>query len=86
MKNITANHAKTRFGELLMNVQKSPVQIDKNGRPVAVVMSIEDYQATEKLKEAWFAQRMADAESEIKSRQLIDSDRAWESILEGLDQ
>lgn len=50
MEILTANKAKTHFGELLMKVQKEPVQIDKNGKPTAVVVSIEDYEAAEEIK------------------------------------
>jgi prevent-host-death family protein len=44
MKSITASEAKTRFGELLDNAQREPVTVSKQGRPVAVMMSIHDYE------------------------------------------
>ena len=39
MKTYSAKHAKEHFGELMDNVQREPVTIEKYGRPVAVVMS-----------------------------------------------
>ncbi len=44
METLTANRAKTQFGELLMKVQKSPVNVTRNGKSVAVVVSSEEYQ------------------------------------------
>lgn len=43
-KTLPAAEAKTNFGALLDTVRREPVTISKNGRPVAVIMSIEDYE------------------------------------------
>jgi prevent-host-death family protein len=43
MQSIAAKEAKTHFGELMDTVQREPVSIKKYGRPVAVVMSAEQY-------------------------------------------
>ena len=50
MTSMTANAAKTRFGELLDTAQREPVTIEKHGRPVAVVMSMAAYEEAEALK------------------------------------
>ncbi len=50
MQNISANDAKSRFGELLDNARREPVTIEKHGRPVAVIMSTEDYNELERIK------------------------------------
>ncbi|MCO5135494.1 MAG: type II toxin-antitoxin system Phd/YefM family antitoxin [Phyllobacteriaceae bacterium] len=39
MKHFTATEAKNRFGELIDEVNNSPVVIRKNGRDVAVLLS-----------------------------------------------
>ena len=44
MISFTATDAKNRFGELLEAAHRAPVEIDKKGRPVAVLLSFEDYQ------------------------------------------
>jgi prevent-host-death family protein len=44
MITIPATEAKNRFGELLEAVQRSPVEIAKKGRAVAVVISAGEYQ------------------------------------------
>jgi prevent-host-death family protein len=40
----TAKEAKNNFGRLLDEARISPVSINKNGKRVAVLMSIEDYE------------------------------------------
>jgi len=43
MKAIAAREAKNRFGSLMDTAQREPVAIEKHGRPVAVLMSVEEY-------------------------------------------
>lgn len=43
MKTMSAREAKNSFGVLLDAAQAGPVQVQKHGRPVAVVMSVEEY-------------------------------------------
>lgn len=43
MTTIPATEAKNRFGELLEAIQRSPVEIAKKGRAVAVVISVGEY-------------------------------------------
>ena len=44
MTTISATEAKLHFGALVDTAQKEPVTIEKQGRPVAVVISFEEYQ------------------------------------------
>ncbi|RJT44255.1 type II toxin-antitoxin system Phd/YefM family antitoxin [Rahnella woolbedingensis] len=37
MKSLSANEVKTQFGDVLLSVQREPVQINRNGKPVAVM-------------------------------------------------
>ncbi|MBD2782207.1 type II toxin-antitoxin system Phd/YefM family antitoxin [Xenorhabdus sp. 42] len=50
MEIIPAQLAKNQFGDLLMKVQREPVQINKHGKPVAVVISPEEYDLYTNLK------------------------------------
>lgn len=50
MDALSANEAKTHFGDMLLKAQRAPVQINKNGKPVAVVISMEEYEGIEALK------------------------------------
>ena len=42
MKIMTARDAKTHFGEFLDTMQREPVIVTKNNRPVGIMLSIED--------------------------------------------
>jgi len=42
VKTMTARDAKTHFGEFLDTMQREPVMITKNNRPVGIMLSIED--------------------------------------------
>lgn len=44
MKEITAKDAKNRFGQLLQSAQRGPVRVTRNGRPVGVVMSVQQFE------------------------------------------
>jgi prevent-host-death family protein len=43
-KTLSAREAKNRFGYLIDMARQEPISIEKHGRPVVVVMSIEDYE------------------------------------------
>jgi prevent-host-death family protein len=42
MKTMTAREAKTHFGEFLDAMQREPVLVTKNNRPVGIMLSIQD--------------------------------------------
>ena len=44
MKEIAAKDAKNRFGQLLESAQQGPVRVTRNGRPVGVVMSVQQFE------------------------------------------
>ena len=53
MEICNASDAKREFGEILLKAQKEPVGINKNGKPVAVVVSASEYEELQFLKEQW---------------------------------
>ena len=62
MQSLTANEAKTKFGTMLINVQNEPIEILKNGTPVAVVLSLREYQRLEELKMELVKARFTDSD------------------------
>lgn len=44
MKTMSAKDAKNSFGLLLDQARAEPVEVQKHGRPVVVVMSVEEFQ------------------------------------------
>jgi len=45
MITITAVEAQNRFGQLLDTAQREPVAITRHGRPVAMLMAVEEFEA-----------------------------------------
>jgi prevent-host-death family protein len=43
MKSLSAREAKYNFGRLIDTARAAPVVIEKHGRPVVVVLSVEEY-------------------------------------------
>ncbi len=48
---LNASDAKREFGDVLLKAQKAPVKINKNGKPVAVVVSATEYAQLEILRD-----------------------------------
>ena len=80
MKALSANEAKTQFGNLLLNAQREPVQINKNGKPVAVMMSIEDYKSIEALKLSLLQDRAKKAKQDSK---IVDGATFFQELVSG---
>lgn len=72
MRTMTAKEAKNHFGELLMEAQKAPVTIEKNGKPVAVVYSMEWHEAAEEAKLDWLQRAVAEAIAEADRGEVIE--------------
>ena len=83
MQSLTANTAKTKFGDLLMKVQREPIQINKNGSPVAVMMSCEEYEQLEALKLMVVKSRFEQAEADALSDKLVDGDDFMNALNQG---
>ena len=81
MKALTANEAKTQFGDMLMSVQRAPVQISKNGKPVAVMVSVEDYEKMEDLKMQMLKDRVQRAKAEIEAGTTTVGDPFFDELL-----
>ncbi len=64
---ISATEAKNKFGEALENALKKPVKIEKNGRAVAVLLSLEEFERLESIEDAWW---ITQAELSIKEGSL----------------
>lgn len=80
MDALTANEAKTQFGDMLLKAQRSPVQINKNGKPIAVVVSMEEYEGIEALKLRLLQSRALQAKSDIEAGNTIDGEAFFDAL------
>ena len=62
MKMASATDIKNHFGQYLERSVLEPVIIGKTGRPVAVILSIRDYERLSTLEDQYWAQRAAQSE------------------------
>lgn len=83
MDTLSANEAKTQFGDMLIKAQRAPVQINKNGKPVAVVVSIDEYESTEALKLQLLQVRAAQAKADIETGNTVDGDAFFDDLESG---
>ena len=86
MRTMSAKEAENHFGELLREVQNAPVTIEKNGKPVAVVYSMEWHEAAEEAKLDWLKRAVAEGIAEADRGEVIefDSDEALHEFFEEL--
>jgi len=74
MPKLSANEAKARFGELLDRAQQEPIIIEKHGRPVAVVMSSEEFDHLQAMKLEKLKTEVAKGLRDIAQGDFIDVD------------
>jgi len=80
MDTIPAADAKTNFGALLDKAQQSPVTISKNGRPVAVVMSVEEFEKHQQAKLQVLRDEVRKGLDDIKRGATISSKSAFSEL------
>ena len=80
---MSANEAKTQFGDLLLQAQREPVTISKNGKAVAVVISIEEYESSEAMKLDALKARVAKAKHDIAAGNTIDGETFFDELEAG---
>jgi prevent-host-death family protein len=61
MRTMTSAEAQNHFGELLDAAQREPVTITRRGRPVAYVVSQQDYEALSQVLETAHSQALQTA-------------------------
>lgn len=83
MDTLSANEAKTQFGDMLLRAQRAPVQINKNGKPVAVVISMDEYENIEALKLRLLQARAAQAKVDIEAGNTIDGESFFDRLESG---
>lgn len=80
MQTLSANDAKTQFGDMLMKVQRAPIQINKNGKPVAVVISVEEYENMEALKLRLLQSKATKAKKDISAGFTVDGEQFFDEL------
>jgi prevent-host-death family protein len=72
MEILNATEAKREFGEVLLKAQSMPVGINKNGKPVAVVVSAAEYEELEALREEWLRTELKKGMDSLQSGRVTE--------------
>lgn len=67
MEILNASDAKREFGDALLKAQQGPVGINKNGKPVAVLVSAKAYAELQAFREQQLRQEIAAGVADIKA-------------------
>lgn len=74
---IPAAEAKTNFGALLEKVQREPLTISKNGRPVAVLMSMDEFDTHQRLKLERLRLEVQAGLADLRAGKIVDGSEAF---------
>lgn len=71
MEILNASDAKREFGEALLKAQQGPVGINKNGKPVAVMVSAKAYAELQAYREQQLRQEIESGMADIKAGRVV---------------
>lgn len=80
METVNATDAKREFGEVLLKVQKEPVGINKNGKPVAVMVSAAEYDDLNTLREEWLKIELQRGMDDLKAGRVKDGKEVMDRL------
>ena len=86
MRKMASGEAKNRFGELLDAAQREPVTIEKHGRPVAVVVSAEDYEEMEAAKLEALRMKIQRGLSDVEAGRVTDAETVFTELEDLIDR
>lgn len=80
MKSFSASDAKRNFGDVLMKAQNGPIGIDKNGKPVAVMVSADTYAEIERMKRVLLEQQISEGMADLEAGRVSDGKQALAAL------
>lgn len=72
---LNASDAKREFGDALIKAQHGPVRINKNGKPVAVLISANEFTQLQAYRERCLQQEIAEGIADLDAGRVIDGDK-----------
>lgn len=80
METIAATDASNRFGQLLDLARQEPVTIEKKGREVAVILSVEEYNRMESAIEGFQDQRLKESIADMEAGKTMPASEVFASL------
>lgn len=84
MEKVNATEAKREFGDLLIKVQQEPIRINKNGKPVAVMISAKEYDEAEEYKAYLLEVALKEALDDIENGGVISGEEVFRGLREDI--
>ena len=80
MEMLSASDAKREFGEVLIKAQHGPVGINKNGKPVAVMVSAAEYAELDSLRTRLLQQEIDKGLEDIQAGRIQDGKEVMQRL------
>ena len=80
METVDASDARREFGEVLLKDQKGPVGINRNSKPVAVMVSAETFDELQAVQRAALQQAIDDGMADIKAGNIVAGDEVFSRL------
>ena len=80
MEMLSASDAKREFGEVLIKAQHGPVGINKNGKPVAVMVSAAEYAELDSLRTRLLQQEIDKGLEDIQAGRIKDGKEVMQRL------
>ena len=80
MESIGATEASNRFGGLLDSARYQPIKIEKQGRPVAVMMAIEEYERMTAEMALHETRRLEESITDMETGNTVPAAEAFEEL------
>ncbi len=74
METLSASNAKREFGEVLIKAQRAPIRINKNGKPIAVMLSASVWAEVEEMKRLFLQQEIDKGIADIQAGRVSDGE------------
>ena len=84
METLNATEAKRVFGDVLIKAQRSPISINKNGKPVAVIMSSAEYQQLQEMKENQLKAALQQGVEDLAAGRVIDGKQVMTELRQSI--
>ena len=80
METLSASDAKREFGEVILKAQKGPVGINKNGKPVAVMVSAETFDELQTMQRQALQRAIDEGVADIEAGRVIDGEEVFSQL------
>lgn len=80
METLSASDAKREFGEVLLKAQKAPVGINRNGKPVAVMISALEFEELQTLKQDALKRELQKGMDSLEKGKVVEGDKVINAL------